>query len=247
MLWVLLANAILWADICAKELLVKYPPMTKEEMVALAEKAARYMENKIQEGKVDEALEEFNLSPRFQVKSDGWNKLKQIYDKETIKKLDFLNDWEFDEYTELLNKLNEAFGKEAAAEMRKTILRYADEVFSTAWAKGSLEDYRFIVSYNCEKNIHTSHPTLKFIINKPVIDRLKDLKGKRYVYELCNKVLRKGKGTWVEAWQPFPGKAENEGSRMVAYMTPVRQSSYQIGIISRNIVESIEVLDALVK
>ncbi len=240
----LLINTTLLVE--AQELLVKYPPMTAEEMVEMAEEAAEYFRQKIAEGKTEEALIEFNQSPRFSMTEEGWKQLeKKVGDPALIEKLKFLKEGEFEETADLLSQLNKLVGKAKAPELRTIILKSAEEVFSPRWGKGSLLDYRFVITYNCDKNIHTSHPFLHGFVNKPAIDRLKDAKGYLYIYDLCNKVQQTNKGTWIEAWQPVPGKARSRPGRMVEYMTPVKGTPYQVGIISRSVTKSIEELNAM--
>lgn len=214
---------------------VRHPMLNTNEMIVMAEKASDYFDEMIKVGKEAEALKEFNRPPMFRMSNQSWKTLKEDLNEEDIEKLSFMksdNYREFAEYQDLYKDLEPLFGKVERFNIGRIILKHAEEVVTPKWTTGTGFDWRFVLVYNCDKNIIAAHPLLPGFVNKPMLDKLKDNSGNEYVVKLCENLKQNNNAQWSVGNFPILGKEKGE-SPMWVYMTPVKDTDYQIGVFSR--------------
>ncbi len=208
--------------------------MTALEVQTVIGEAAEWFAKMIKEGKEEEALKILAQAPRFKLSNKAWIQLEKVLESTAIQAILPLKNMEFEEGRDLIPKLR---GKNIPNlwNVVKLVLQHADEVFSTRWNKGSIMDYRFVISYNCKKNAHVTHALLPQF-KQVKANALQSINGKYYVWEVCNK-LRNGDldSWWIYAptVNPF-----NLPKSMFIFMKQVKGSDYQIGTVVRHITKS---------
>lgn len=230
----------------ATELLVKYPPLTAEETLEWAYRTATWFEKEIKAGRTEEALAELQKAPQWKLTSESWKVLKEdIEDANILKQLESFQNRDFTE-----PDIVEYFTKVGKISMNPwaigaVVVKHAEEVSSTPWNKGSVADYRLVVTFHCEKKIYSSHAFFPSALNKPILDKIKDDTGKRYMWNQCNLVRKSGKAVWMDAVTKNPLPMHE--AKMDGILVPVGDTGYQVGMVNRNLKRSIAELNALIK
>lgn len=226
----------------AKELQVKYPPLTAQESMQWAFRAAEWLAQEVEAGRFQEAIESLKQAPKFKMTESGWQALvEELNDPNLIAHLEIFRGQPFEEF-KAFSYIFPNF-PETAWDIVVAMLRKSEEVFSPLFNKGSLADYRFVISLECEKNHYLSHALLPHIVGHPIIDITKDDNGKRYIWDLCNHVLSTGKPVWMEAFAQY---FKFHRTQMYLFIVPVGDTNYQIITINRKLDESLDTLNAMI-
>ncbi len=221
-------------SVFAFDKIVKYPPMTAREVQTVIGEAAEWFAKMISEGKEQEALAILSQPPQFKLSEDAWRRLKKVLNPEVLQTILPLKGIEFEEGKNLIPILQEKKIPNLWIVV-KLVLQHADEVFSNRWNKGSVMDYRFVVSFNCKKNLHVTHALVPQA-TQIKINAIKSINGKYYIWEECNKLLSGEVDSWwthAPAVNPF-----NLPENMYIFMRQVKDSDYQVGTVVRHITKS---------